>query len=542
MQLDPAKANTIKFEPTTARFVRLTLSHSASDNEPCLDEIEVFAKDNTANLALASAGGKATASSSLAGYDIHKIEHLNDGRYGNDFSWVAAGKDAWVQIELAAAATMDRVVISRDRTGKLLDRMPLNVKVELSADGAAWTKVAEIKSAKPSPPPQANRIPPPSEPAANLTEAVKWLEGEAERVIRACVVRMKDGTTAFPPQIGSHYNAFWLRDYVYAVEGSIASFSDQELTDAAQVFVKAVSPEGAGVDCVGFGGNPIYKPGYGSMGDQPVLDGSPFTVTAVWLAHQRTKDKELLSATLDTLVKAMNYMPRNPTNGLARIKYPGERCAYGFTDSIRKSGDELFCSLLAVQASRQLGDLLEAGNHKDEAAQWRQEAARITQSVRAVFWDEAFGLFRATTGACNAPDIWGSAFAVWLDVATKEQAQKIAAYFKQHYDEIVQEGQVRHIPGFMDWNGDKTRHNGGHYQSGAFWATPVGWFVYTLDLADPALADKTVMDLVNHFKIHGACEWINGQQRVLPGYTASASLPLAGIRAMIERRAKSSPQ
>jgi len=383
-----------------------------------------------------------------------------------------------------------------------------------------------------------SRVPQRSEPAKNLPDAVKWLEGEAHRVIRACAVKMNDGTLAFPPQIGIAYNAFWLRDYEYAVEGSIHSFSDKELTGACRLFVKSVSPEGAGVDCVRFFGKPIYKPGYGSMGKNPVLDGPPFTVSVAWHTYQRTKDKKLLGEMLDTLVKTMNYMPRNPKNGLAHIASPGERCPYGFTDKIGKSGDVLFCSLLAIQASRHLGDLLEAGQRRDEAAKWRKEAERITESVRSVFWDEKVGLFRSATEKCNVPDIWGSAFAVWLDVASKEQALAIARYFKEHYKEIVQDGQVRHIPGFMDWNGKKTKQNGGRYQGGAFWATPAGWFVFTLDLADPALADKTVIDMVNHFKVHGACEWINGMHCRLPGYTASASLPLAGIRAMMERRAR----
>jgi hypothetical protein len=58
---------------------------------------------------------------------------------------------------------------------------------------------------------------------------------------------------------------------------------------------------------------------------------------------------------------------------------------------------------------------------------------------------------------------------------TKEQAQKIATYFKQHHDELVLHGQVRHMPGFMDWNGEQTATDRGKYQSGGFWATPVGW-------------------------------------------------------------------
>ena len=65
----------------------------------------------------------------------------------------------------------------------------------------------------------------------------------------------------------------------------------------------------------------------------------------------------------------------------------------------------------------------------------------------------------------------------------------------------------------------------------------MGWFVFTLDEADPALADRTVIEMVRHFQEHGACEWINREGKCAnPGYTASAALPLAGIRAMLERR------
>lgn len=70
----------------------------------------------------------------------------------------------------------------------------------------------------------------------------------------------------------------------------------------------------------------------------------------------------------------------------------------------------------------------------------------------------------------------------------------------------------------------------------SYWATPLGWFVYTLDLVDPKLADQTVIDLVADFQKNGACEWVFGEKLKLPNYLASAALPLAGIRAMIERR------
>lgn len=363
-----------------------------------------------------------------------------------------------------------------------------------------------------------------------VREATAWLEVEAHRIIRASVRTMEDGTAAFPPQVGIGYEAFWLRDYEYTLEGSIGSYSTKELTDAAGLFVRSVRADGAGADCVKFDGTPIYKPGYGTMGQEPVADGPPFTVAVVWHTWRHTKDEVLRRESVPTLVKAMHYLPRNPANGLVHIAYPGERCPYGFTDSIPKSGDQLFDSLLFIQACRQLREL--SGDER-----WSAEADRVAGSVRAVLWDESLGLFRATNGNCNVPDIWGSAFAVWLAVATKKQALSIAGYFKAHYGDLVQAGQVRHIPGFIDWNGKKTEQNGGQYQSGAFWATPVGWFVYALDLVDVELADQTVLDMVHHFQRFGACEWINGEQRKYPNYLASAALPLAGIRAMLVRRA-----
>lgn len=374
-------------------------------------------------------------------------------------------------------------------------------------------------------------------PATTLSEAVTWLKQEAHRIIRASKREMADGTAAFPPQVGIHYEAFWLRDYEYTLEGSVDAYSDKELTDACRLFVRSMDANGAGVDCVKFDGTPIYMPGYGTMGKNPVADGSQFTVGVAWHTYQKTKDDTLLKEILDALVKTMNAVPRNPETKLVHIQPgdPQERCPYGFADTIGKEGDVLFCSLLYVQACRQLADLLDAAERTDEAAQWREETVKVTESINKVFWDKGIGLYRAATMTCREPDIWGSAFAVFLGVADADQSQTIAQYFKEHYDEIVQHGQIRHLPGGMYWEKGRARDE---YQNGAYWATPTGWFVYTLDLVDPALADQTVIDMVNHFQKYGACEWINGERRQLPHYLASAALSLDGIRAMLARREK----
>ena len=85
----PDRPNEVTFPPTEARFLRF-LIHESAGGQPCLDELEVYGPEGGANLALAGAGAKASASSCLPGYAIHQVAHLNDGLYGNSHSWIAA--------------------------------------------------------------------------------------------------------------------------------------------------------------------------------------------------------------------------------------------------------------------------------------------------------------------------------------------------------------------------------------------------------------------------------------------------------------------
>jgi len=370
---------------------------------------------------------------------------------------------------------------------------------------------------------------------ATLAEAVTWLENESHRLIRAGKRTMKDGTAAFPPQVGIGYEAFWLRDFAYTLEGSIDSYSEKELRQACNIFIRSIRADGAGVDCVAFDGRPIYKPGFGTMGANPVADGSQFTIAVAWHTYRKTKDSKFLGEVIDHLVRTMNAVPRNPETGLVHIKnYGWDRCPYGFTDTVRMQGDTLFCSLLYVEACHRLSDLLNAVERKADAAEWKREADTIAKRIREVFWDSQTGLFRAATIRCREHHIWGSAFAVYLGVADDSQSRSVAEYFRDNYPQIVQKGQIRHLPVGVYWETCVAAHD--TYQNGAYWATPTGWFVYTLDIVDPKLADQTVIDLVTDFRENGACEWVFGEKHRLPNYLASASLPLAGIRAMIERR------
>ena len=131
------QANVERFAPVKARFVKFSIE-ATTGGEPCLDEIEVFeSKTETEtkprNVALASHGTVATASSSLPGYEIHQLKFVNDGRYGNSASWISnePGR-GWVMLEFVEPFEIDRILWSRDRPddGKFQDRIPMRYRIE----------------------------------------------------------------------------------------------------------------------------------------------------------------------------------------------------------------------------------------------------------------------------------------------------------------------------------------------------------------------------------------------------------------------------
>jgi hypothetical protein len=132
------------FAPVEAKFLRFTVLSTSDNTEPCIDELEVISSgDDKRNVALASAGTKATASSVYPGAAIHKLEHINEGKYGNSHSWISNERGAgWVQLEFAAAQSISKVVWARDRELKYADRLATRYKIEVSHDGTLWTTVA----------------------------------------------------------------------------------------------------------------------------------------------------------------------------------------------------------------------------------------------------------------------------------------------------------------------------------------------------------------------------------------------------------------
>jgi len=156
-----ASTNYDRIAPVEAQFVRFT-ALATNSVEPCLDELEVLSADDGRNVGLAKQGTTATASGTYEGNPKHQLAHINDGRYGNDFSWISneVGR-GWVQLKLAKPERIGSFRWGRDQLPepKYHDRVAIEYKIETSLDGATWTTVASSSDRATKDKPQAADAP-----------------------------------------------------------------------------------------------------------------------------------------------------------------------------------------------------------------------------------------------------------------------------------------------------------------------------------------------------------------------------------------------
>ncbi len=377
--------------------------------------------------------------------------------------------------------------------------------------------------------------------AHDLNEAGFWLEAKSQQLVRQSQVTMSNGTSGFEPAASGYYPAFWTRDYAYMVEGCPEAFTNTELTNSCLTFVNNIGAyngvANTAIECIKPDGTVYHKPGWDTMGTNATADNSQFTVDIAWRTYQVTKNTALVNQIIDKLQATMNSVPRS-ANGLVYIDptQAWDRCPYGFTDSVKKTGNELYCSLLDVRASKELADLLDVAGRPADAATWRAAAASKTAAIQTTFWDPSNtasnpGLFYAATVKCHQFDVWGSALAVQLGVATPDQAASIANYFNNNYSTMVLSGQIREIPTPLYWQdsvcGQGTNQNGG------YWGVATGQFAAALNAANPGKAQQTLLDMVNFYKTSNAVPEFTDTGNVLGGassYVSSATLPLAQFK------------
>ncbi|MBK8979901.1 MAG: DUF1553 domain-containing protein [Planctomycetes bacterium] len=143
-----ADGNVDRFAPRYATALRFTVEETLGGIEPCVDELRVLEVApepdvSPRNVASASLGAVATASSEYADNPFHKIAHANDDRAGNPYSWIPSERGrAWLQIDFAVPAVVDSVEWARDAEGRYSDRLATRYRIEVREPAGAWREVA----------------------------------------------------------------------------------------------------------------------------------------------------------------------------------------------------------------------------------------------------------------------------------------------------------------------------------------------------------------------------------------------------------------
>jgi Protein of unknown function (DUF1553)/Protein of unknown function (DUF1549) len=189
--------NLERFAPVRAKLIRFTVL-ATNNIEPCIDEIEILAAGpSPRNVALASLGTLTTSGGNYsAAPSIHRLEFINDGKYGNSHSWISNQSGAgWVQLELKEPAEIDRIIWARDREGKFQDRLAVKYRIEVALRPGEWKTVASSDDRVP----HGSKSPPKfSAEYQRLTEQRTSLEARATALERSPMAYAGQFTTPEP--------------------------------------------------------------------------------------------------------------------------------------------------------------------------------------------------------------------------------------------------------------------------------------------------------------------------------------------------------
>jgi hypothetical protein len=216
---------------------------------------------------------------------------------------------------------------------------------------------------------------------------------------------------------------------------------------------------------------------------------------------------------------------------------------WGYNDTISKTGKLLFPSLLRYESALKLSHLFAQSDMQDEALTYQQQATLLQRSIIQTFYleNEAHeGCMLSATGIGRKPDIWGSAYAVYLGVLPEELSSATSKWLLHMYrnGEAILHGQVRHIPRSVgEW--EVAQCAPGTYQNGGYWAYPAGWYIFALSLIDDSAAEQMFVEFLDYQRttwdenLH-SCAWecinpaLNHYQN--PGYLATIALPYVTLR------------
>jgi len=398
----------------------------------------------------------------------------------------------------------------------------------------------------------------------DVVEASRVRPGE--RAGSAAVSRLP--CTVVRPGGGELYPALWTRDFAMSVESGYITDTEVrdalELLAATQADADVVLPSGSRVprgsiaDHVNLDGVPIYYPGTydpakqgGQWGTLPSLDDQFYFVFLLWHASRGAGGRALRArivrgmSLLERAELAFAMPPVSAPTGLVHSTEESWGVSFGFTDTVKHTGDVLFASLLRCEAAGYLAELRGAGYAAMRAA--------LSSAIASTFEHPQSGLLRAATRRSGQPDVWGTAYAIHRGLLPEEadRRARMALARAVRAGTVSWEGQIRHVPTDWDYDGDRVWEvpigaiPKGTYQHGAYWATPLGWVLDALAPVDRETARRLLAEYVGHlrredFRVRGAtgapweCVHPSGDYRQNGVYMASVAAVLPASRRLQE--------
>lgn len=352
-------------------------------------------------------------------------------------------------------------------------------------------------------------------------EEIGWMKEATRRQLSGCRVQATDGTWLYTPDGVGNYRALWTRDFAYMVEYAADLLPPEHIKKGIAYLLRGQRGDGCMPDRVNVDGRGVYAPGGEEhpLADH-ALDNGPFMAKLVCAYVSATGDLPYFREVEPAVRKGLDFTRRDET-GLVYNPPDAPQCPYGFTDTIAKTGHELFCSLLYAEACR----LMETNCRKagcGEPDEYKRRGERIAGSLN-ILWDDSVGMYLAADRDCRQVDVWGSALAVHLGLAGESQSSRVARYLAANYEGIVQRGQIRHLPANEHWQRLLAPVAPGTYQNGAFWGTPIPWVAPVLARQDKELAVRLVREAIADYRERGITECVNGSYHNVPEYVASAT-------------------
>lgn len=341
------------------------------------------------------------------------------------------------------------------------------------------------------------------------------LHRDMEKKLLALYARCRvdvDGKKLLRPCVSPYYNGLWHDDFTWPHLASDELKSSPVLGDALAWLTEKAVHLPVVPDRVEFDGTPVMSPGDRKS---PMSESMTLHLPSAWvrlLGHceaagvsiPRKQDwAAIVQRSFDQLAFEGGLVWNDPAKRVV---------AFGFQESIRLTGQVLTTSLVARRGL--------------------ERAAQIERSIPQLF-DERVGGFVGATIDGRAFDAWGNGLA-W-PYATPAQRAVIARTFRENEARLFLAGCTRQLPGPGGWPGTESAI--GH-QNGGFWATGTGFVLPMLAEAAPELALRVARELRDRIDGFQTAEWLDasGKPNGPVDLLASLSMPVLGLRAIVERR------